>query len=239
MKLSIVIPAYNEEKYLPRCLDSLQHHVTGDDRLLEVIVVDNASTDQTAQVASQYPFAKVVAEPRKGLPWARQKGLLSAQGDLLAYIDADTEVSDGWLGAIYEHFTDNHELVCLSGPAYYFDLDPWQDKITHFYWHYLARPAYKMMGYMVTAANFTVKRETLERIGGFDPTVSFYGDDTNLARRLSEAGKVLFDNNFRVYTSGRRLKAQGTIKTGAIYAASYVSEALFKRPIVKHYDDIR
>ena len=75
VNVSLVIPAHNEEKYLGDCLESIapQAH-----RLLEVIVVDNASTDNTAQVAARSPFVRVVHEPRKGLLWARQRGYLES-----------------------------------------------------------------------------------------------------------------------------------------------------------------
>ena len=73
MNISLIIPAHNEEKYLPGCLESVAPHA---ERLLEVIVIDNASTDHTAKVAGRFPFARVVHEPRKGLLWARQSGFL-------------------------------------------------------------------------------------------------------------------------------------------------------------------
>ena len=86
VNISLIIPAHNEEKYLPGCLQNIAPHVG---RLLEVIVVDNASADDTAEVARQFQFARVVHEPRKGLLWARQRGFLESRGDHLAYIDAD------------------------------------------------------------------------------------------------------------------------------------------------------
>ncbi|OGY56956.1 MAG: hypothetical protein A2Y84_00690 [Candidatus Colwellbacteria bacterium RBG_13_48_8] len=239
MKLSVVIPAHNEEKYISRCLESLKRYVVGDQRLLEIIVVDNASTDKTAEVVRRFPFAKLVYEPNKGLTWARQRGLLSAKGDLLGYLDADTEIGDGWLDRIYAHFSSRDDLVCVSGPAYYFDATPWQGRITHIYWDYIARSTYKVVGYMIMGGNFIAKKEALEKMGGFDTSIPFYGEDTNIARRLNEIGKVLFDNNLKVYSSGRRLKEEGVLKTGVVYATNYLSEAILKRPVTRSYKDIR
>ena len=69
MNISIVIPAYNEEKYIGDCLRSIV--ATRTDEILEIIVIDNASTDDTAMVAQQFPGVHVVHEPQKGLTRAR------------------------------------------------------------------------------------------------------------------------------------------------------------------------
>src|SRR5207302_647488 len=86
MNISVVIPAYNEEKYIGQTLESVISNAP--ENLLEIIVVNNASTDKTSAIASAFPKVKVVDEPKKGLTRARQAGLNAAQGDVLAYIDA-------------------------------------------------------------------------------------------------------------------------------------------------------
>ena len=87
--LSVVIPAYNEEQYLPACLRALRQQK--DAPPFEVIVVDNASTDSTACIAGQFG-AHVVAEPRKGVARARQSGFEAARAPIVASTDADTIV---------------------------------------------------------------------------------------------------------------------------------------------------
>jgi len=164
---------------------------------------------------------------------------LSTQGELLAFLDADTRIGEGWLDRIFQHFADDHFLVCVSGPAYFFDTTPKQDRAVHLYWSYVVRPTSKVTGFMVVGGNFAVRRSAMEQIGGFDTTIPFYGDDANLARRLREVGRVVFDNNFRVYSSGRRLRGEGMLKVGAVYVANYLSEAVFKHPITRRYNDIR
>ena len=95
MNISVVVPAYNEEQYIAACLSSILNQKN--EALHEIIVVDNASTDATAQIAASYPGVRVVLEQNKGLPYARQRGLEEAVGDIVAYIDADTKVRPGWL----------------------------------------------------------------------------------------------------------------------------------------------
>ena len=89
MRLSFVVPAYNEEAYLPACLESIlaQTRELGDG--VEIIVVNNASTDRTREVALGYAGVRVVDEPRKGLTFARQAGFAASTGELIANVDSD------------------------------------------------------------------------------------------------------------------------------------------------------
>jgi len=239
MKLSVVIPAYNEEEYISYCLDSLNRHISDDPRLLEVIVVNNASTDKTAEVAGRFPGVRVINESLKGANYARQRGLSEAQGDLVAFLDADTGVNEGWLDRIYEQFNQSGDLVGLSGPAYFFDMSNWYNNAMKTYYNLIAQPAHKTTGYMVLGSNFVAKKEVLRSIGGFDTSISFYGDDANIGRRLSRVGRMEFDKKFVVSTSGRRMMAEGPIRVSLRYAVNYISETVFKRPITKRYNDIR
>src|SRR5882724_9230151 len=121
--ISLIIPAYNEEKYIGTCLEYVIKNSNG--RFLEIIVVDNASTDSTAEIVKKYEGVKIVHENRKGLTRARQCGFENAQGDILAYLDADTRMPAGWVETVIEEFNKNDNLVCLSGPAFYYDISKW------------------------------------------------------------------------------------------------------------------
>ncbi len=236
MKISLIIPAYNEEKYLPVCLEYVERHRTPD--MLEIIVIDNASTDRTAEVARKFKNVKVVREENKGLTYARARGLLEAKGDILAYIDADTQMPSGWLETISREFEKNPRLVGLSGPYVYYDLTRFENMAVAFYWM-LALPIYWILGYMMVGGNFAAKKSALIAMGGFDTTIAFYGEDTNIARRLYTQGKVKFNRHFRMYTSGRRLRKEGITKTAVTYILNYLSEALFHKQATKEYKDIR
>ncbi len=122
-KLSVVIAAYNEAGSIERCLRALHRQV---DYLNEVIVVDNNSSDDTAALVHALGFAevRVVSEPRQGLVYARNTGMNSASSDIIARVDADTEVQPGWAQAIVTFFADerNHAVWGISGPVGYYDL---------------------------------------------------------------------------------------------------------------------
>lgn len=235
MKISVVIPAYNEEKYIAQCIGSIQRNWAPE--FLEIIVVNNASTDKTAEVAAKIPGVKVVTEPKKGTNNARERGLVEAKGDLLAYLDADTEMPPRWLGIVKEEFAKNPRLVSLSGPFEYYDLPLLKKLIAGFMWGLFAMPTYWVTGYIILGANFVVKRDALMKIGGFDTTILFHGDDTDTARRLSKVGKVKFRMGFFILGSGRRLMQDGLMKTFFIYGVNYVWSVWKHKPYSEGYQE--
>lgn len=238
MKLSVVIPAYNEEKYIGASLEELITHAGKD--IFEIIVVDNASTDQTAAIAKKYKGVKVVAEKRKGLTRARQAGLMAAKGDLVAYIDADTRVKPGWFHKVIKEFEKNKRLVCLSAPYSMYDVSKWKRMLVWSYWNLLAYPTYVLlMKYMVLGANFVARRSVLLKIGGFDEKIEFYGEDTNIARRLHKIGKVKFLRKSLVTSSARRMEAEGWVRIGLKYTANFINEVLKHKPATSEYKDYR
>lgn len=238
MKLSVVIPAYNEEKYIGGCLEELITQAGKD--IFEIIVVDNASTDATAQVAKKFKGVKVIREDRKGLTRARQAGLLAAKGDLIAYIDADTHIKPGWFHRVRNEFEKNKRLVCLSAPYSMYDVSKWKRMAVWSYWNLLAYPTYVLlMKYMVLGANFVARRSVLLKIGGFDESIEFYGEDTDIARRLHKIGKVKFLRKSLVDSSARRMEAEGWIKIGLKYTTNFISEVILHKPATQKYKDYR
>src|SRR5260221_7568754 len=93
LRISIIIPAYNEEGHLPACLDAIAAQTLKPD---EVIVVDNNSTDKTVEIAKKYPFVKLLNEKRQGLRYTRNTGLDAATGDVIGRIDTDSILSPKW-----------------------------------------------------------------------------------------------------------------------------------------------
>jgi len=237
MRISLVIPAHNEEAYLGGCLDSVVAEAGG--RFHEIIVIDNASTDATAAVAAERPGVRVVHEPTKGLLAARQRGYAEATGEYVAYLDADTRMPPGWLDRVERTFTRRPDAVSLSGPARYWDARPWQRLALAGAWWLAAPPAYWLVGYMLYGAHFVVRRSALDAIGGFDQSVDFYGEDTDLARRLSGHGRVLFDMRFHILSSARRFEKEGLLRTNAVYVLNFVWPVLFGRPFTSSHQDVR
>ena len=244
LQISLVIPAYNEEKYIGDCLEYALRHKD----FSEIIVIDNASTDRTKaiveKIAKEHPHSqgrlRVVTEMKKGLTRARERGRIEAKGDVIAYVDADTRMPEHWLQTVTNEFTKNPNLAVLSGPYIYHDIPRIQQQLIKIlYWNILAMPIYWVVGYMTVGGNFAIRSSALESMGGFDTTIEFYGEDTNIARRASKHGKVKFMPSFHMYTSARRCEGLGVWKTGFIYITNFVSEVMFKKPVTKKYIDIR
>ena len=84
-----------------------------------------------------------------------------------------------------------------------------------------------------------MRRSSLQKIGGYDTTIEFFGEDTDIARRMSSVGRVEFIFPLRVLSSGRRLKAHGVFKTGVKYALNFMWVTIFARPLHSEYTDIR
>lgn len=116
MKISIVIPAYNEEKYIENCLKSLKNQ---EEKADEIIVVDNRSTDKTSQICKKYTV-KIIFEEKKGMAHARNKGFNSAKYEILARCDADTILPKDWIKRIKENFK-KYKIDALTGPCFFHD----------------------------------------------------------------------------------------------------------------------
>lgn len=231
--ISFVIPAYNEEALIGNCIQSILWEARECDH--EVIVADNGSTDNTARVAV-LNGAAVVTEPRKGVTRARQAGFEASQYDIVAFIDADSELPEGWLRAALEALAPE-DVVAASGPVSYYEL-AWHKRAFSYAFYLVAALSHKMWP-MLQGGNFILKRRALQAAGGFDTDVDFYGEDTNTAIRMLAVGRVVFSLALWNYTSARRMSKEGLVRVGSRYVANYVWMWLFDKPWSTEYRDHR
>lgn len=243
-RISFVVPAYNEERLLTGCLEAIRAEIerTGCDA--EVVVVNNASTDRTGEVAAAVPGVRVVDEPVKGLVAARQAGFAAVRGRLIANIDADTLVGVGWLDTVFAAFDRDPKLVALSGPYDYYDVPLRVRLMTRLFYGvafatYLFNKRVLGVGSMVQGGNFIVLRDALESIGGFSDAFQFYGEDTDIARRMNQVGNVTFTWSLLTKSSGRRLRGDGVVMTAVRYSANYLWATFLRRPFTDAWHDYR
>lgn len=243
MKLSIVIPAYNEEILIGKCLESVLGEIKKKNYDTEVIVVNNASTDRTKEIALSFPGVTVVDESRKGITWARNAGSKVAKGDIIANIDSDTILPNGWLDTVFSEFAKNKNLVALSGPHIYRDL-PKISQLGVRIFYYIGYASYLFnyyilkKGAMLQGGNFILKKTALEKIGWYNEGFDYY-EDTYVASRIYKVGHVKFSFKLPIYASSRRFAKEGLVAAGLKYAANYFWVLLFKKPISKGYVDVR
>jgi glycosyltransferase involved in cell wall biosynthesis len=240
--ISVIVCAHNEERYLAPCLHSLLAQTRRPD---EILVVNNASVDRTGEVARAIPGVRVVDEPRKGLVVARERGRHEAFGQILVYVDADCRAPLGWLERVERRFRWRPELVALSGNYRFYDWDWWGRLLLRGYDYSLGAATHVLVkhvlriGVVFYGGNFAVRREALVDIGGFDTSIEFHGEDTNLGRRLFGRGPVALCYDCYLYTSARRYKAMGKGAVFRLYVRNFVSELLYHRPRDTRHLDVR
>ena len=242
LTLSVIVCAHNEAGYLATCLHSLLAQSRLPD---EVIVINNASSDTTGEIAARVPGVRVVDEPRRGLVVARETGRRVATGDILVYVDADCRAPFQWLERIERRFVRTPELIALSAPYRFYDWHARGRALIRAYDFTVAPLTQVLVKYVLRigtifyGGNFAVRRSALEQIGGFDTTIEFHGEDTNLGRRLHAIGRVALVGECYLFTSARRYVAMGTWAVVRLYVRNFVSEVLHHRPKDTNHLDVR
>lgn len=242
MRITAIVCAYNEAAYIGPCVYSLLAQSRPPD---EVIVINNASSDGTGDVARRVPGVRVIDEPTRGLVVARETARRAATGDVLAYVDADCRVPLCWLERVERRFARHAALVAVTGPYRFYDWD-WIGRFLIRGYDYLVAPPTHLVvhyafgaGAILYGGNFAVRRDALQRIGGFDQTLEFHGEDTNLGRRLTPLGSVEIARECWVWTSARRYRAMGKRKVFGLYIRNFWSEILRHRPADTSHLDVR
>jgi glycosyltransferase involved in cell wall biosynthesis len=242
--ISFVVPAYNEEALIASCLDAIVAEIARARCRAEIIVVDNNSTDRTREIANSFSDVRIVAESQRGLVQARRAGCLAARGRLIANIDADTILPPGWVDTVLDEFARSPGLVALSGPFIHYDMSRTvRMAVAGFYrvafLTYLLVRFVLRAGSMLQGGNFVIRKSALETAEAFNPDFTFYGEDTELARRLSKVGAVKFTFALPAFSSGRRLAAEGLLQVAARYSVNYLWTVVFKRPYSSGWLDFR
>jgi glycosyltransferase involved in cell wall biosynthesis len=246
LTITAIVCAYNEARHLPACIFSLLAQTRPPD---EILVINNASTDDTGAVAREIArcdaSVRVVDEPAKGLVVARDTARRNARGSVLAYVDADCRVPLRWLERVEAHFDAAPSTVAVTGPYRFYDWDAVGRTLVALYDVLVAPPTHVLVhhvlgiGAILYGGNFAVRAEALSRIGGFDKTIEFHGEDTNLGRRLAAIGRVRMCPDCWVWTSARRYVAMGKRKVFSLYVRNFWSEILRHRPADREHLDVR
>lgn len=227
VKVSVILPARNEEAYLAASLAAIQAQDYGE--AYEVIVVDNGSTDRTAEIATEMG-ARVVHEPEAGLPRAREAGRNAACGDILVYIDADTHIPRNFLTRVTTAFAREPHAASVTSPVRFYDGD-WSANIFIFCYFFF----YRILNFLrivdfVFGGTFALRRDAIERIGGFDVSIAFYGEDADLTKRIKREGRIRYLGGLYSLTSARRYQRQGTFTTVWHYTVNYFSVLFCNHP---------
>jgi glycosyltransferase involved in cell wall biosynthesis len=211
--ITVVVPTYNEEKNIERCLQALAKQTISRDSY-EIIVVDGNSKDKTSEIAAKYAD-RVLQQVSSGVGGARNDGAKAAKGDIIATTDADCLPDEDWLNTILEDFT-NKDIVAVTGY-----LDPMIPNDmrrlragTYRYAFKVAnglRKAGSFVGYHhLCGANTAFRRDAFLEVNGYSDLA--YSDDVEIGRRLKEHGKMAMDKRIQVDYSIRRIQKLGIAK---------------------------
>jgi glycosyltransferase involved in cell wall biosynthesis len=203
MKVSVVIPVYNEEKRIKKCLDSLFNQSEKPD---EIIMVDNNSTDSTVSIIKKYKDVKLVYEKKQGITPTRNKGFNTAKYDIIARCDADSILPNNWVKKIKEVFSKNPNVVGFTNPIILYDLPVvTKSSLPSDIFYYLSKAIIGIptligpsMG-IRKVAWLKVKNELCKD----DKKVH---EDIDLAIHLKRYGEIYFEPDVIVKISGRRIK---------------------------------
>lgn len=200
MRVSVVIPVYNEEKYIARCLFSLLRQEVYPN---EIIIVDNNSTDETVSICKKFPV-RIVRARKQGIIQARNKGFDEAQYDLIARCDADTIVPPDWIKKIKHNFK-MRRIDALMGPWIYNDL-PFKTTLYAKSYIYVLKKVKKQPIFI--GANMIIRKTTWQQVKqNVCLNEKRVHEDTDLAIHIQQAGgKIHYDKSLVVEVSGRRIK---------------------------------
>jgi cellulose synthase/poly-beta-1,6-N-acetylglucosamine synthase-like glycosyltransferase len=213
--ISVVIPAYNEEKRIGRSLSALICQSVPRD-MYEIIVVDGGSHDKTRDIAAEYADEVFIQESER-VPGARNDGFNRSRYDLVATTDADCVVGHNWVESIIKSFSDP-EVVLSFGPVTSIDKTPENRRYSLLFNGLMRFGAMTRLYYYTLGCNTAFRKQALMQAGLY--RILDAGDDLEIAVRMRKMGKVKFAPDMTVGFDFRRYEKFGFWKT--IYEWYYI-----------------
>ncbi len=196
--ISIIIPVYNGSKYLNRCLEALG---SSSYRSYEIIVVDDGSTDNSAEIAREHGVTVINLPQRSGPAGARNYGAQIAKGDILFFVDSDVLVNGETIARVAADFQKNPDISALFGS---YDDSPEEKNFISQYknlFHHFIHQHSGSEAMTFWAGCGAIRREVFEKIGGFDhnrylkPSI----EDIEMGFRMKKSGyRLLLDRDLQV-----------------------------------------
>jgi glycosyltransferase involved in cell wall biosynthesis len=207
MRISVVIPVWNDAELLENCLAALAVQTRTPD---EIVVVDNNSTDHSAKVAASYG-ARIVEQPVQGIAPASAAGFDAATGELFARLDADSVPPPDWLQRIEHLAIDAGLMTVITGPGHFYDsgrLVTWAGRVLYLGGFF--RGFELLLGHSpIFGSNFMMSSELWQRVRGSVHAVADIHDDIDLSYQLQPDMGVRYVSSLAVGISGRPLGSPG------------------------------
>ena len=196
--VSVIIPTHNSARYIERCLEAL---LTSSYSPYEVVVVDDASTDDTAELTGRYDVIRVQLSQQSGPSAARNHFVSKTKGDILFFIDSDVQIYRNSIARVVTDFKKNTNIAAVFGS---YDDSPAESNFVSQYknlFHHFIHQRSSSEAKTFWAGCGAVRREVFEKIGGFDscrflkPSI----EDIEMGVRMKRLGyRILFDKDLQV-----------------------------------------
>lgn len=233
MDISIIIPTFNEEKYIGACLKSLEHQDYSGN--YEVIVSDGSSTDNTTAIAGRHA-GRVIVDRKDTIAYGRQAGARAARYSILAFTDADTYIPPDWLSRLASSLEDRR-VVGVHGKLLPLDGNRFENDFCN----YVLPPYSQLMVQInkpsVPGSNFAVRRKAFNEVGGFN-TKLVTAEDVDICNRIKALGKFVYNPDAVVYVSTRRVRKWGYLKMFSFYTLNSIMYYM-KGTAGNNYEPIR
>jgi len=201
MEFSIIIPTYNEEKYIERCLHSIRQQ-TLHRSAYEIIVSDGASSDKTCDCAGALAD-RIVVNEKRGASIQRNYGAQHAQGDILIFVDADTYLDTSFLSILKKEFVDTN-VVAATGIVF-----PADGKLPQ---RFVYRATYRLMQFLhmmklslFPAMCVAYRKQAFQHVDGFREDFTTM-EDLDLSNRISKIGMTRIVTQAHAFSSTRRIE---------------------------------
>jgi glycosyltransferase involved in cell wall biosynthesis len=203
--ISAVVCTYNRGPYLAKTIESLLNQ-TLSRALYEIVMVDNASTDDTASIVKGYAHEGVryVYEPKQGLSHSRNTGFRQSRGDVVAYIDDDATARPDWLERLLKAFSSDEKIVAAGGkinPVWEIEKPDWITPNLYTYFSCIDwsdTPYYLEKGRYLFGCNMAFKKQLLVDSGGFSTILGRIGNNL-LSNEEWEVFKYIDQRGFKKY----------------------------------------
>ncbi|HUD44304.1 MAG TPA: glycosyltransferase family 2 protein [Patescibacteria group bacterium] len=232
--ISIIIPAFNEEKMILHCLDAIKNQSYPKDKF-EIILANNNSTDKTVSIAEKQG-AKIITETQEGYIFTLNTGMKAASGEIIAVTDADTIVTHNWLETMAIIFQDP-DVVAVTGSITLNMRSTTIKTLSEMLYRLFLQFNFASGKPHLSGPNFAIRKDIFMKINGLNTLYELSGD-VELGLRAKKYGKVSFTKDLKVFTSPRRWR-MNPFKALNIYGQSYFSVIWLKRPPKMHQIPVR
>jgi glycosyltransferase involved in cell wall biosynthesis len=205
LSVSLVIPAYNEERHLAACLESIAAQTIAVER---VIVVDNNSTDTMLEIARKYPFVSILKEPQQGIVFARNRGFDAVSSEIIGRIDADSILPVNWVEYVAAFFADpKHQQTAWTGSPYFYNVR--FPRLVSGVYSFLSFRCNRFLAGSNTlwGSNMAIRASQWQTVREATCQRNDIHEDLDLAIHLHQRGiQITYDPKLRVHTQLRRVR---------------------------------